>query len=171
MSWADHCTTSLCSGFIPFAGLTCICKTGYRSIITEKASISCEQCPSDKPVRRLYLLYLCSLCVSLCSVIFHHTRPTSFSILFIYDAFFDKLSSTLWEIVYMFLCILLWNLENEMMYFVIWLVKKIKLKIEIEAVFMYRQWQQTGLGVFAAQAVSVIRASACAHHPMSWVSH
>uniref|UniRef100_A0A8D3BA20 Transmembrane protein 67 n=1 Tax=Scophthalmus maximus TaxID=52904 RepID=A0A8D3BA20_SCOMX len=29
--------------------LTCICKTGYRSIITEKASISCEQCPSDKP--------------------------------------------------------------------------------------------------------------------------
>nr|XP_019948293.1 PREDICTED: meckelin [Paralichthys olivaceus] len=30
-------------------GLTCVCKTGYRSVTTEKASITCQLCPSDKP--------------------------------------------------------------------------------------------------------------------------
>ncbi|XP_041649533.1 meckelin [Cheilinus undulatus] len=31
------------------SGLKCICKTGYQTLITDKASTSCRQCPSDKP--------------------------------------------------------------------------------------------------------------------------
>ncbi|XP_044064572.1 meckelin isoform X4 [Siniperca chuatsi] len=30
-------------------GLSCICKTGYQTLITDKASITCQQCPTDKP--------------------------------------------------------------------------------------------------------------------------
>uniref|UniRef100_A0A3Q1HCM2 Transmembrane protein 67 n=1 Tax=Anabas testudineus TaxID=64144 RepID=A0A3Q1HCM2_ANATE len=30
-------------------GLSCICKTGYQTITTDKASITCQQCPTDKP--------------------------------------------------------------------------------------------------------------------------
>ncbi|XP_030248448.1 meckelin isoform X1 [Sparus aurata] len=30
-------------------GLSCICKTGYQTVITDKASITCQQCPTDKP--------------------------------------------------------------------------------------------------------------------------
>nr|XP_043874362.1 meckelin isoform X1 [Solea senegalensis] len=30
-------------------GLTCVCKTGYRSVTTDKASNTCQQCPTDKP--------------------------------------------------------------------------------------------------------------------------
>ncbi|XP_059196221.1 meckelin [Centropristis striata] len=29
--------------------LSCICKTGYRTVIAEKTSIACQQCPTDKP--------------------------------------------------------------------------------------------------------------------------
>ncbi|XP_010778193.1 meckelin-like isoform X1 [Notothenia coriiceps] len=30
-------------------GLSCICKTGYQTLITDKTSITCQQCPTDKP--------------------------------------------------------------------------------------------------------------------------
>ncbi|XP_038567465.1 meckelin isoform X2 [Micropterus salmoides] len=30
-------------------GLSCICKTGYQTLTTDKASITCQQCPTDKP--------------------------------------------------------------------------------------------------------------------------
>ncbi|CAK6960646.1 meckelin [Scomber scombrus] len=30
-------------------GLSCICKTGYKALTTDKASIICQQCPADKP--------------------------------------------------------------------------------------------------------------------------
>ncbi|XP_040900442.1 meckelin [Toxotes jaculatrix] len=30
-------------------GLSCICKTGYQSLTTDKASITCQKCPTDKP--------------------------------------------------------------------------------------------------------------------------
>ncbi|XP_056902437.1 meckelin [Takifugu flavidus] len=30
-------------------GLSCICTRGYQTLITEKVSISCQQCPLDKP--------------------------------------------------------------------------------------------------------------------------
>ncbi|KAM3614430.1 uncharacterized protein V6R79_014172 [Siganus canaliculatus] len=30
-------------------GLSCICKPGYQTLITNKASIACQQCPPDKP--------------------------------------------------------------------------------------------------------------------------
>ncbi|XP_034730420.1 meckelin isoform X3 [Etheostoma cragini] len=30
-------------------GLSCICKNGYQTLTTEKASITCQPCPSDKP--------------------------------------------------------------------------------------------------------------------------
>ncbi|XP_029307433.1 meckelin isoform X2 [Cottoperca gobio] len=29
--------------------LSCICKTGYQTLTTDKASITCQQCPADKP--------------------------------------------------------------------------------------------------------------------------
>ncbi|XP_068613254.1 meckelin [Brachionichthys hirsutus] len=30
-------------------GLSCLCKTGYKTLMTEKASINCQQCPNNKP--------------------------------------------------------------------------------------------------------------------------
>uniref|UniRef100_A0A3B5BP19 Transmembrane protein 67 n=1 Tax=Stegastes partitus TaxID=144197 RepID=A0A3B5BP19_9TELE len=30
-------------------GLSCVCQTGYQTLTTDKASISCQQCPIDKP--------------------------------------------------------------------------------------------------------------------------
>ncbi|XP_056261829.1 meckelin isoform X2 [Pseudoliparis swirei] len=30
-------------------GLSCICKTGYQTLTTDKASITCQQCPADRP--------------------------------------------------------------------------------------------------------------------------
>ncbi|CAJ1062186.1 meckelin [Xyrichtys novacula] len=30
-------------------GLSCTCKTGYQTLTTDKASITCQQCPTDKP--------------------------------------------------------------------------------------------------------------------------
>ncbi|XP_019126002.2 meckelin isoform X1 [Larimichthys crocea] len=30
-------------------GLSCICKTGYQTLTTDKASVTCRQCPTDKP--------------------------------------------------------------------------------------------------------------------------
>nr|XP_046254565.1 meckelin isoform X2 [Scatophagus argus] len=30
-------------------GLSCVCKTGYQTLFTDKASITCQQCPPDKP--------------------------------------------------------------------------------------------------------------------------
>ncbi|KAG7242035.1 hypothetical protein INR49_024080 [Caranx melampygus] len=30
-------------------GLGCICKTGYQSLTTDKGSLTCQQCPTDKP--------------------------------------------------------------------------------------------------------------------------
>ncbi|XP_068425702.1 meckelin [Clinocottus analis] len=30
-------------------GLSCSCKTGYQTLTTDKASITCQQCPTDKP--------------------------------------------------------------------------------------------------------------------------
>ncbi|XP_068591688.1 meckelin [Cebidichthys violaceus] len=30
-------------------GLSCICKTGYQTLTTDKASITCQQCPTDRP--------------------------------------------------------------------------------------------------------------------------
>ncbi|KAM9851613.1 meckelin [Aulostomus maculatus] len=30
-------------------GLSCICKTGYQTVTTDEASITCQPCPSDKP--------------------------------------------------------------------------------------------------------------------------
>ncbi|KAK2844544.1 hypothetical protein Q5P01_011203 [Channa striata] len=30
-------------------GLSCICNTGYQTLTTDKASITCHQCPTDKP--------------------------------------------------------------------------------------------------------------------------
>uniref|UniRef100_UPI0037E7BDA2 meckelin n=1 Tax=Semicossyphus pulcher TaxID=241346 RepID=UPI0037E7BDA2 len=31
------------------SGLSCTCKTGYQTLTTDKASITCQQCPADKP--------------------------------------------------------------------------------------------------------------------------
>ncbi|XP_054637503.1 meckelin-like isoform X1 [Dunckerocampus dactyliophorus] len=31
------------------AGLSCICKSGFRTVTTEQTSIACESCPGDKP--------------------------------------------------------------------------------------------------------------------------
>nr|XP_040021797.1 meckelin isoform X2 [Gasterosteus aculeatus aculeatus] len=31
------------------AGLSCICKTGYQTLSSDKASIACQQCPADRP--------------------------------------------------------------------------------------------------------------------------
>ncbi|XP_061920166.1 meckelin isoform X3 [Entelurus aequoreus] len=31
------------------AGLSCICKSGFRTVTTEQTSITCESCPGDKP--------------------------------------------------------------------------------------------------------------------------
>ncbi|XP_026172550.1 meckelin isoform X2 [Mastacembelus armatus] len=30
-------------------GLSCICKTGYQTLTTDKTSITCQQCPTDQP--------------------------------------------------------------------------------------------------------------------------
>ncbi|XP_018541690.1 meckelin [Lates calcarifer] len=30
-------------------GLDCVCKTGYQTLTTDKVSITCQQCPTDKP--------------------------------------------------------------------------------------------------------------------------
>ncbi|GLD63628.1 meckelin [Lates japonicus] len=30
-------------------GLGCVCKTGYQTLTTDKVSITCQQCPTDKP--------------------------------------------------------------------------------------------------------------------------
>ncbi|XP_070691563.1 meckelin [Pempheris klunzingeri] len=30
-------------------GLSCVCKTGYQTLTTDKTSITCQQCPTDKP--------------------------------------------------------------------------------------------------------------------------
>ncbi|XP_029360463.1 meckelin [Echeneis naucrates] len=30
-------------------GVSCICKAGYQSLTTDKASLTCQQCPTDKP--------------------------------------------------------------------------------------------------------------------------
>ncbi|XP_056235697.1 meckelin isoform X1 [Seriola aureovittata] len=30
-------------------GLSCTCKTGYQSLTTDKTSLTCQQCPTDKP--------------------------------------------------------------------------------------------------------------------------
>ncbi|KAM8868836.1 LOW QUALITY PROTEIN: meckelin [Spinachia spinachia] len=30
-------------------GLSCICKTGYQTLTSDKASITCQKCPSDRP--------------------------------------------------------------------------------------------------------------------------
>uniref|UniRef100_A0AAQ4S3Z4 Transmembrane protein 67 n=1 Tax=Gasterosteus aculeatus aculeatus TaxID=481459 RepID=A0AAQ4S3Z4_GASAC len=36
------------------AGLSCICKTGYQTLSSDKASIACQQCPADRPVPTVY---------------------------------------------------------------------------------------------------------------------
>lgn len=40
---------------LPFAGLSCVCKTGYQTLLTDKASFTCQLCPTDNPVCTIYL--------------------------------------------------------------------------------------------------------------------
>ena len=61
------CQKSLNFGFPPFAGLSCICNAGYQTITTDKASVTCQQCPTDKPVCSIYIQ-----CAKL-HVILHYT--------------------------------------------------------------------------------------------------
>ncbi|KAM7383519.1 hypothetical protein PAMP_003165 [Pampus punctatissimus] len=35
--------------FFDISRLSCICKTGYKALTTDKGSITCQQCPTDKP--------------------------------------------------------------------------------------------------------------------------
>uniref|UniRef100_A0AAQ5YUT9 Transmembrane protein 67 n=1 Tax=Amphiprion ocellaris TaxID=80972 RepID=A0AAQ5YUT9_AMPOC len=35
--------------------LSCVCQTGYQTLTTDKMSITCQQCPIDKPVCAVYL--------------------------------------------------------------------------------------------------------------------
>lgn len=44
-------------GFLLFSGLSCVCQSGYKTVTTDKASISCEKCLPNKPVRIVFHFY------------------------------------------------------------------------------------------------------------------
>uniref|UniRef100_A0A8C2WVP1 Transmembrane protein 67 n=1 Tax=Cyclopterus lumpus TaxID=8103 RepID=A0A8C2WVP1_CYCLU len=38
-----------CDFYFSYSKSLCICKTGYQTLTTDKASITCQQCPTDRP--------------------------------------------------------------------------------------------------------------------------